>query len=146
MFLIEDPKNETYFKLIDLAFVTSDTFILVVRKDMSVSSGVDKILNKLTDSLLEMKEQSEWICCKLFGGVAQVYYYKTTDEAKKVLKEVSNSLYQWVQPDFPEDLSFIKNGDPWLINIAHERESYIKTEDKNEIEKILDIKGLNIRL
>jgi hypothetical protein len=121
-------------------------FILVIRKSLSVSSRVDKILNNLTDSLVETREQSEWITGKLFGDVVKVYYYKTTDQAKSVLKDVSNSLHQWVQPNFPEDLSFTKNGNPWLINIAHEHESYIKTDDKHEIGKILSIKGLNIRL
>lgn len=146
MFLVENPENETYFELIDLAFATCDMFILIIRKDMSVNNSIDKILNDLKDSLIEMKEQSSWVSGKLFEDVAQVYYYKTTEQAKKVLKNVSNSLHQWVQPNFPEDLSFIKNGNGWLINTAHERESYIETENKIEIDKILSIKGLNVRL
>ncbi|WP_290443221.1 hypothetical protein [Clostridium sp. CF012] len=43
-------------------------------------------------------------------------------------------------------MSFIKNHKPWLINTSHEYESYIETEDEQEIDKIIKIKGLQLRL
>jgi hypothetical protein len=51
-----------------------------------------------------------------------------------------------VQQNFPEDLSFYKNGKPWLANIAHEKMSYILSENKSEIDRIVNIKGLEIRI
>ncbi|MFS0643616.1 hypothetical protein [Siminovitchia sp. 179-K 8D1 HS] len=47
--------------------------------------------------------------------------------------------------NLPEDLSFLKKGKPWLVNIAHEEESDIMSE-KSEywIKRIGDIKGLKI--
>jgi hypothetical protein len=49
-------------------------------------------------------------------------------------------------PNLPEDLSFYKSGKPWLVNTAHERQSFILSEDKSEIDIIVNIKGLKIRL
>ncbi|QUH24478.1 hypothetical protein [Serpentinicella alkaliphila] len=41
-----------------------------------------------------------------------------------------------------EDLSFIKNGTDWLVNITHENETYIRTDSKEELDAIYKIKGL----
>lgn len=38
------------------------------------------------------------------------------------------------------------NGNAWLINIAHEHESYIKTDNKEELDKIMNIDGLDLKL
>jgi len=148
MFIICDTKNDAYKKLIDLAFDVCDEFILVIRKDPGLyldDCGM-LVLEKLKDSLKEMKEESEWVSNKLFDQTASVYYYSTDNKAREIIKEASNSLHSWIHPNLPEDLSFIKNGSPWLINNSHEHESYIKTNDKEEISKLLNINGLDIRL
>lgn len=148
MFIITDPKSDIYKNLIDLAFDICDEFILVVRKDagLNLNDYGKLVLEKLSSSLKEVKEQSEWIGTKLYSETAFVYYYNTDNEARKIIKEASNSLHSWVQPNLPEDLSFIKNNSPWLINTTHEHESYIKTDDKEEINKILNIEGLSLKL
>jgi hypothetical protein len=145
MFIKKDPKDKAYRDLIDLAFDVCDTFMLVVRKDIFFNQNVEYLLEELKDSLIEDKEQWEWCGTKLFGGTpAQVYYYNTDKKARELIKTVTNSLHSWVHPDLPEDLSFIKNGKPWLINTSHEFQSYIITEDKEEIYKITQIEGLNV--
>lgn len=52
-------------------------------------------------------------------------------KAREILKSVTNSLHSWVHPDLPEDLSFIKDVKPWLINTSHEFESRIITDTNN---------------
>ncbi|MEI0735530.1 hypothetical protein VQ056_00695 [Paenibacillus sp. JTLBN-2024] len=61
-----------------------------------------------------------------------------------MLLHISNRLYQWMQPEMPEDLCFLKNGKAWLINSAHERMSMIDTTDRSEILKIREIEGIMI--
>lgn len=147
MFIENDPKDNAYGDLIDLAFEVCDTFILVVRKSIFFNQNTDYLLEELESSLKEVKEQYEWPGTLLAGGKpAKVYYYNTDINARIIIKTVTNSLHSWVHPDLPEDLSFIKNGTPWLINTSHEFESYINTENKEEIDKITQIKGLNVRL
>ncbi|OPJ60259.1 stage III sporulation protein AH [Clostridium chromiireducens] len=147
MFIEDNSKEKVYRDLIDLVFGICDEFILVIRKDISVTVNVNHVLEKLQSSLKEVKEQFEWPGTEYFGEQpALVYYYNTDNHAKETLKQVSNSFHEWVQPNLPEDLSFLKSGTPWLINTAHERESYILTDDKEEIDKILKIEGLKVRL
>ncbi|MGA9188190.1 MAG: stage III sporulation protein AH [Methanosarcina sp.] len=146
--ITSEPKNDVYRLLVDLAFDLCDEFILVVRKDLCLKSNdnAKSVLEKLNDYLIEMKEQSEWAGTKLLRHTAYVYHYHTSPEAREIIKEVSNSLYSWMQPNLPEDLSFYKSGKPWLVNTAHEKQSFILSEDKSEIDRIVNIKGLEIRL
>ncbi|MEY8350758.1 stage III sporulation protein AH [Bacillus cereus] len=142
-----NPKNEVYSNLLDLAFEICDEFHLVLRKDMGSLQFFDPILKKLECSLKEMNEQSEWASTILGDNqTAKVYYYYADENAKNVLKGLSNSLYSWVQPDLPEDLSFFKSGKEWLITCSHEKGSFINTDDKEEIQKVLNIPGLKARI
>ncbi|RXA21455.1 stage III sporulation protein AH [Methanosarcina sp. MSH10X1] len=146
MYITSEPKNDVYRRLIDLAFDLCDEFTLVIRKEIKLNDKGKSILEKLNDHLIEMKKQSEWPGTILgCGRLAYVYHYHTSPEAREIIKEVSNSLYGWVQCDFPEDLSFYKSGKPWLVNTAHERDSYILSEDESEIDRVTNIKGLKLR-
>lgn len=146
MYITSEPRNDVYRHLIDLAFDLCDEFILVIRKEIELNDNGKSILEKLKPYLIEMKKQSEWAGTILGGGrTAYVYHYRTDTHAREIIKEVSNSLYGWVQSDFPEDLSFYKSGKPWLVNTAHERDSYIFSEDKSEIDGIANIKCLKLR-
>jgi len=147
IFISTDPKGKVYHDLIDMAFQCCDEFILVVRKDIDVSNNARTVLERLSSSLKEIKEQFEWSGTRYFGEeAASVYYFRTNSKANKILKEGSNSLHSWVQPNLPEDLSFKKGKELWLINTSHEAESYLFTEDKEEIDRILKIRNLEIRL
>ncbi|MDG3044715.1 hypothetical protein OE903_15155 [Bacillus sp. B6(2022)] len=94
----------------------------------------------------EMKEQSEWASTMLLNNTAKVYYYYTDENAKSILKEFANSLYDWEQPNLPEDLSFFKNGEDWLVTSSHEEESYIDTENDTELQRILSIPELKVHM
>ena len=147
MFIETNPTDMTYRDLIDLAFEICDEFILVVRNNLDKTNNLYNVLWELQYSLKEVKEQFEWPGTIYCGEQpVLVYYYDTDNHAKEILKQASNSLHDWVQPNLPEDLSFIKNHVPWLINTSHEYESYIETNDREEIDKISKIKGLKIRL
>lgn len=146
IFISNDPKGKVYHDLIDLAFKCCDEFVLVLRKDIDISNNARTVIEGLSSSLKEIKEQFEWPGTRCFGKEpALVYYFQTDKFANKVLKEVSNSLQTWIQPDLPEDLSFKKGKGLWLINTSHEKESYLVTEDKEDIDKFLKIEDLQIR-
>lgn len=134
-----------YKELIDLAFKYCDEFTLVVRKDIDLNNNAKSVIEKLKSSLKTVKEQSKWPGTSLgMGRTAYVYYYNTDDQVKKIIKEVADSLHSWMQPNLPEDLSFLKNGSEWLINTAHEKDTHIITADKEECEKIKDIEGVRL--
>lgn len=141
----KNPQGKIYEQLIDLAFDICDEFHLVVRKDMGSTKKLEPVMKELESSLKVMKKTNEWTGTMLGRGQkANVYYYRTDEHAKEVVKKAASSLHAWVQPDLPEDLSFLKKGKPWLVNIAHEEESYIITQSEYLIRKIKEIEGLEI--
>ena len=119
MFITSDPKDKVYRKLLDVAFGICDEFLLVVRNDIPASTNANLVLESLAAFLSEKREQQfEWPgmqllpvpkCLSHAQKPATVYYFKTHYDAKKILLEASNSLHSWMQPNLPEDLSFIKN-------------------------------------
>lgn len=145
MFIETNPKGKVYRDLIDLAFEVCDEFVLVVRADVFSNQNVDYLLEELSSSNKEIRRQFYWpgTYC---SSMSTVYYYNTDEHAMETIKKVSNSLHDWVHPDLPEDLSFIKYNKDWLINSCHERESYILTDDCEEIGKIIKVEGLKVRL
>jgi len=144
MEFISEPKNDAYRDLVDLAFDLCDEFILVVCNELRLNDNAKSILDRLKPYLTEIKEQSEWAGTELLDTTALVYHYRTDAQAREIIKEVSDSLYCWLPPNLPEDLSFYKNGEPWLVNISHEKTSYIRTNEKSEKDMIMSIKGLEI--
>ena len=144
----QNPENENFDELMDLAFEICTKFHLVLRRDMGNIRALDPILDKFKGSLKEMKLESKWASTILEDdNKAEVYYYHADENAKKVVKELSNSLYEWCLSGpnvLPEDLSFFKDDSVWLVNCAHERESYINTDDEDEIDRLKNIKGLKI--
>ena len=151
--IIEEPKEDVYRQLIDLAFKVSDRFQLVLRKDMMSNvkramKSYESILSMLEPSLIERKEASEWASTILLRSDAFVYEYRITDEAREVVESLSDSLYGWIQPDLPEDLAFLKEGKAWLTTSSHEGWCVISPENTRSskwlVEKLMTITGLKL--
>src|SRR5699024_466907 len=78
----------------------------------------------------------------LFDDIAKVYYFKTTDEAKNILLEKSNSLFDWSLPNLPEDLCFFKDDEAYLSVSSELEEIYIYPTSHDEVREIKEIDGL----
>lgn len=142
---LDNIKGKSYKELIDVACKYSDKFILVKRDDIEISKNAYKVINILEDSLIEVKEQSQWPGTMLDGAFAKVYYYRIDNNSREVLKKESNALFSWMQPNLLEDLCFLRNDKPWIIVTAHERECYISTEDEYIVDEIINIKGISLK-
>lgn len=143
--IVKNPKNEVYRELLDICFQFCDEFQLVLRTDIDEDvSDLENELKVIQDSFTVMKKESEWASTMLDGATADVYYFKTTENAKAMLKKMSNSLFEWQMPDLPEDLSFYQNGKVWMSTSSHEELCFIYPQNKLETEKIKTINGLKI--
>ena len=140
---IKNVKGKAYKEFIDLVSSFSDKFLLVEREDMDSNDNLKRVLKRLEIALIEIKEQSEWPTTMLGeGAIAKVYYYKVDSNTKNILKEESDSLFEWEQPKLPEDLCFMKNDTVWISTCSHEGYCDIVSNDSNIIESILNIDGI----
>jgi hypothetical protein len=141
----EEPKNDAYRQLVDLATSFCSEFILVIRHQMGIGEKGKLVLQELSPYLKEAKEQESWPGTKLLNHTATVSYYYLNNKSGNVLKKYVSGLYSWLQPDVPEDLCFFKSqGNPWLISIAHEGFGYIENPTNSELEKLRLIKEINL--
>ncbi|MGL5347847.1 MAG: hypothetical protein ACRDA3_10885 [Peptostreptococcaceae bacterium] len=140
---IKNVQGDAYKEFIDLVSSFSSKFLFVEREDMDSNVNLKKVLRKLENSLIEMRIQSEWPTTMLGeGAVAKVYYYKIDNNSKNVLKEESDSLFAWEQPNLPEDLCFLKDDKAWISSCSHEGYCNIVSSYNNIIESILNINGV----
>ena len=48
-------------------------------------------------------------------------------------------MYNWLNPNYPEDVAFFKDGYCWLYSVAHEDICDIYCTDENEYETLKEI-------
>ena len=57
---------------------------------------------------------------------AKVMVFRFEAASADVLGRLARRLYQWEQPDLPEDLCLFRpTGEPWLVSIAHESDGWV---------------------
>ena len=57
---------------------------------------------------------------------AKVMVFRFEAGSAEVLGRLTRRLYQWEQPDLPEDLCLFRpTGEPWLVSIAHESDGWV---------------------
>lgn len=144
-----DPKGEAYERLIDYVIDRTDQFVL---SEMVPPTGNRKryveLMRKLEPFLLEQCSMEE-IQRKSGSNYSEgtYYIYRCCEETGSVLKEAVNGLYDWLQPNMPEDLCFWDaNGADFLYTIAHEEMCGIRINEAEAIQLADHIPGLFIEL
>jgi hypothetical protein len=124
--LLAEPTGDVYRKLIDYAALNCKTALLVVRHTIPLAPQGKEVLDQLAIFLRQQEESSEWPGTNLLDSTALVLRYEFGLECAQVLKRFAGSLYNWQQPDFPEDLCLLRDdGEPWLVSIAHEKDGFL---------------------
>lgn len=107
-----------------------DAALLVVQEDMPFSANGQEVLRRLSPFLREAGQSAEWPGTKLLGRKGQVYHYNLVPECAGILEASVDSLYDWLQPERPEDLCFLRpDGSALLTSIAHERDYFLSLSD-----------------
>lgn len=151
----ENIKNETYQKLIEYYFDKCDTVMFISNKDGFNDEEVSELIksmnemeDKLKKSYIKSINRSNWVF-RIIGDSSvikdsnfnqryKIYFYKFTEEVKDYLLSNQN-LYSWLNPKYPEDVSFFRNGWCLLSTITHEEMCDIEVETEEEYEYLKSI-------
>jgi len=118
-----------YGDILDYAIGNSTTFLLVVRDSLGLSSGATELLERLRSFQVKDCRASRWPGTELLNGTARLVEYTYTAESEDILKQAAKSLFDWKQPDLPEDLCLLRaSGDVWMGTISHERDAFFEME------------------
>lgn len=115
--------NTDYKILLEEMLIKADSFSLVVRDTLELKGSGKKILDKLNPFLLKEDHVSKWPGTELLMGKAKYYSYSLNNRSIEILSEI-NSLFDWQQPEFPEDLTFYRKDKIIFVSISHEKDSW----------------------
>ena len=113
----------------------ADSFSFVVREETEISDRAMELVQDLSIYLIKKEKVNEWPGTILLDGAAEIYIYNLNRESAFLLSKYDNELFNWIQPDLPEDIVFYKNGTEIFVSITHERDAYFELE-KSELEEL----------
>jgi hypothetical protein len=135
--LLQEPRQDLYYKLLDYSLNKCKFALLVTRYPIKLSTSGKNLLGYLENNLIEKNDSSEWPGTILFNETATIYKYKYTREFIEIIKRFSSSLYEWEQPQLPEDLCLLRDDrEHWLVTIAHDKDAYFYCSE-NELFDLL---------
>ncbi len=128
---IVEPTDNLYSQLLEIAQSKCKYALLVIRHTLPMDRTARLALEQLTPFLISKTESNEWPGTILTNSTALIYKYNLETESIKVLRKLSTRLYDWKQPNLPEDLCFLKEDDSaWLATTSHEADSYLFLTDQ----------------
>ncbi|MFC5448480.1 leucine-rich repeat domain-containing protein [Paenibacillus aestuarii] len=160
MRMYTDPKGEAYEQVIDLAIRSSECFVLGEKllTDDRVAGHYSKLLAALEpylvktikiqrnhmDDVIQMKKTYR---SHAFYTAGTYYFYRCCDESGYILKQMASRMADWVYPNLPEDLCFLKEGGgDYLYSVVHEQMYGLDVTDTEAIELMDRIPGLFLQL
>jgi hypothetical protein len=144
--IITVPTNKKYESLIDVCVKYCNEFILVIRDNVPKSANAYNIINDFDPFLIKNLRKKEWPGTILLNSEANVYFFSLNKDSLILLKSTVSGLYSWLSPSYPEDLCLLTNDEnPFLVSIAHEKDSYIVTTNSSESEILEDLDRIGIK-
>jgi hypothetical protein len=124
--LREEPRDQSYDALLDGLTELSTSILLVVREQLRLSAIGRELLDSLLADRTHHRRTASWPGTELIGHYADVSHFKAVPRVTAVLKKHARALYDWQQPERPEDLCFLAaGGSPTLTSVAHERQACV---------------------
>lgn len=140
-----EPCGEQLGNLISIAAQRCDTFLFVL-DDMPLSEKGVQVMARLEPMLLSREETSEYPAGRLAWGSVIAYTYRVTSDAVEVLRSATECLFDWVQPDLPNDLCFLRVGRHWMTTMASDREVVLTLDDGEYQEVQTGLRGLRLNV
>lgn len=144
--IVSEPVGDIYRQLLSKCREYSSTAILVLRDPNDLSPLASALLNRIQPWCVSKEKRSEWPGTIMKNFLATVYTYRLDPALVTELQTVATGLYQWIQPELPEDPCLLRpDGTPTLVTIAHERDAYL-IMSQQEVDGLLsEIPGLALR-
>lgn len=140
-FLTVHPEGDVYRKLIRTLIDYSDKFYFVTRKELKYDK---KIIKQFEPYIINKYKTKVWAGTITLGPAATVYEIKANEETYLLLSDLANSLYEWVAPNLPEDLTFMKNDFTWFFTTTHEEFAAFQFRSEYYKNLVFQIEGLSL--
>lgn len=160
MRMYTDPKGEAYERVIDLAIRNSECFVLGEKIPADVVQGghyinvleaLEPYLKKTIviqgDNRDEVTQIRNTYRSHAFYTAGTYYLYRCCKESGNLLKQMASRLSDWIYPNLPEDLCFLKEGGgDYLYSVVHEHMYGIDVTEEEAVELMDRMTGLFLKL
>jgi hypothetical protein len=127
----DEPRQEHYATLLRSLLPHADTVLLVAREQLKVNEAAKAVFRQLLPFRAKRVRVMAWPGTELIGHYAHVNYYPATPAVVTVLTASVEGLFQWKQPERPEDLCFLSKGVvPVLTTVAHEGMAWLNLPEQ----------------
>jgi hypothetical protein len=115
--------DKDYEQLIHKAKGNYDSFSLVWRDQLDFNANSTKFEEALKQYLIKEFHTDEWPGTKIFGSKAKVRTYKVNSGSLALLSQLNN-VFEFMSPNYPEDLAFYSKGQVKFASVAHEKDAW----------------------
>jgi hypothetical protein len=134
--LRREPRGAEYRGLVSALGWIATHALVVVRDEVWLGARGEKLVDDLAAAGATPERVGRWPGTDLAGGHATVLRASLDARVRHLLTEAVEGLYDWQQPERPEDLAFLrKDGTPLLGSVAHERGGFLVVDD-DELERL----------
>ena len=125
--LKREPTQSAYDQLLTFASERCGRLLLIVRKELGLSSTGEEFLEKLKPHHISRRSVSEWPGTRLLRDTALMIESEFSSEVAAMMMRTASRLFAWRQPALPEDPCLISDeGEPWLVTVSHERDAFLR--------------------
>lgn len=102
---------------------------LVALSAMKLTEHGRAVVTALEPFLIECADKEEYPAARLLSGTMAVCTYRLSPESVEVLLSATDRLFEWVEPDLPNDLCLLRGDQPWLVTMASDHEAVLVLEE-----------------
>ena len=131
-----EPSPGAFCDIFDHAVDRCGFAVAVVRPLSRMSPRGEEVLKRLEPFLAEKKVSNKRPGSKVLAENALLYKYKYGAPFSDAVQELNDHLYNWLQPNFPEDICLLReNEEPWFVSCSNKKVSYfsLAEPEKNEL-------------
>ena len=133
--IAEPLTSEGYIQLLQNLVRFCDRGLFVLRST-DLNPAILRLIESLETYNLKNVKGSSWPGTELSGHEADIFTFDFNDESLLVLLKSAENLTDWLEPNWPEDLSFLRpDGTPFFVSITHENAFYFDI-DVNEYDAV----------
>lgn len=125
--LTAEISGDLYRQCLRLVAAQSHEAYLIVRHSVPLSALGARIVEDMHAFERTREETTSWPGTQLLGGDSATRIVCRPDgRFLDWALSLTGALYEWGQPDLPEDLGFLRSdGSVWLASISHERDAFM---------------------
>ncbi len=143
--ILKEPRNMEYERLLQYAFEICSSFVLSVRKEILSYYPEPEIFKRLEPYLIKKLAAPDYQQIQCYSSDLLHYFYECSEATQSIILPELNGLYEWREPFWPEDLTFLKaDGQVWLGTISHEHMGFISETHYSQVEFLKNEIGLEI--